>query len=54
MTYRDLLTLMHCMTEEELNANVLVYDETFDYHYPVNDFVVTENNGIAFPIIVLE
>jgi hypothetical protein len=54
MTYRDLILLMQCMTEAELDAKVMVYDETYDYHYPVNDFVVTEKDGGAFPIIVLE
>lgn len=54
MTYRDLLTLMQCMTEDELNAKVLVYDETFDYHYPANDFIITEVDNKPNAIIVLE
>ena len=55
MTYRELAELMQCMTEAELNAPVLVYCEDYDYHYPADDFVVTQDeSGNSIPMIVLE
>lgn len=55
MTYRELLEIMQCMTEKELDNKVIVYCEDYDYHYPADDFVITsDENSEPIAMIVLE
>ena len=49
------LEMMQCMNDEELDKKVMVYCEDYDYHYPADEFVVTQDeNGNSIAMIVLE
>ena len=46
MKYKDLKVWMDCLTEEELNQDVTVYDEDSKEYHPVVDLNFAEGDDV--------
>jgi hypothetical protein len=57
MTYRNLITKLLNLSDDELDLDVTIYDKQEDEYYYVDDVIIAPNDGVLdknHPVLLLD